>query len=68
MEEIGGELSLFSEILARAYSFVMAYLYTESQPFMYLNYTMVLFTSTLLDRCSRRLRMSENEQPGEIED
>jgi hypothetical protein len=33
---------------------------------MYLNNTMVLFVSVLLDRCSRRLRVSEDGDPAFI--
>lgn len=59
MEEIGGELSIFAEVLAKTLTFILKYQSETDLPYPYLNNAIVLFLCTLLDRSSARLSTGE---------
>lgn len=61
MEEISSELDSFAEILAKTLTFILTYQNQTAQPYPYLNNAMVVFLSTLLERCSRHLSAGQEE-------
>jgi hypothetical protein len=50
-----------AEILTKTLNFIIAYQSQTANPYAYLNNAMVVFLSTLLERCSRRLSVGNEE-------